>query len=411
MNNFFQLISSMEFLSILNTFEPLQPQHIPLDGALDRVLAEEIKAAENLPPFTRSTMDGFAVRAKDTFGCSDSEPALLEEVGEVLMGSSGRQFSLKPGQMTRIWTGGELPEKADSVAMVEYSRQVDEKITAIFRPVAPGENVIRAGDDYVEGEVMIKRGQQLRPQELGILAGLGRTTVPVYRRPRVAILSTGDELIPPGQQPGPGQIRDINSTTMTAMVQQAGGQPLKYGIVGDELASLEQACSEALDEADILLLSGGSSVGRRDFTLQVFERMAGTEILAHGISIRPGKPTILGKNGNKALIGLPGNIASAMVVFLFFVRPLLRLFSGRPCNNGLRQVTAKTAQPIPSTIGREEYVRVILTADENKELLATPVYGKSGLLKPLVQAQGLLVIDRDTEGLDQDVTAPVLLFP
>jgi molybdopterin molybdotransferase len=412
MNDFFKLISPAEFIGLFADFVPLSAETIPLHQARGRICAEQLTSQEALPPFSRSTMDGFAVRAADTFGCSESETALLTVVGEIAMGTSGQHLQLKPGQAARIWTGGELPQKSDAVVMVEYTHPFDEETVAIFRPVAPGENVIRVGEDYMPGAVIIEQGRALRSQDLGVLSGLGMTTVPVVRRPKVAILSTGDELVPPDQNPPPGKIRDINSTTLTALVEEAGGIALPLGICSDDFDRMLNICTKVLQEADILLLSGGSSVGKRDFTQRVFAALPETEMLVHGVSIRPGKPTILARQGNKALFGLPGHVASALVIFYRFVRPLLRQYSGLGATLGLNQILAVTGQPIPSAIGREEYVRVRLVAQEAGSLpLALPVYGKSGLLNPLVRADGLLPIGRDVEGLDRGVECPVLLFP
>ena len=413
MKGFFQLISSSEFLGLFSCFHPLQGTTLPLDRCLHRVPCDQALAApENLPPFSRSTMDGFAVRARDTFGCSESEPALLEIIGEIHMGASGREFSLKPGQAVHIWTGGELPAKGDAVVMVEYTHLLDEHTVEIFRPVAPGENVIRAGEDFTRGDPVLPDRRMLRPQDLGVLAGLGITELTVSRRPRVGIISTGDELVEPDEPLAPGKIRDINSTTLAALVSEAGGLPTSYGIVGDDLERMLTVCEEALTQNDVLLLSGGSSVGRRDFTLQVLEQIQGSELLAHGVAIRPGKPTLLARRGNQAIFGLPGHVASAMVVFYLFVRPLLRLFMGLPLSHGLMERVARCAEQIPSAIGREEYVRVRLEQEPGLDLpLARPVYGRSGLLRPLVAADGLLVIGRDVEGLDQDSLARILCFP
>ncbi len=412
MKDFFKLISSSEFVSLFSRFSALEQETVALTTARGRVLAQDVVCNEALPPFSRSTMDGYAVRAKDTFGCSESETALLSIIGEIAMGTSGQAFTLRPGQAARIWTGGELPQKADAVVMVEYTQPFDDETVAVFRPVAPGENIVRAGEDYAPGSSVLRKGSVLRPQDLGVLSGLGITSVSVYRQPRVAILSTGDELVPANQQPPPGKIRDINSTTLAALVEEAGGVPIPLGICGDALDGIKDVCTDALDRADVLLLSGGSSVGRHDFTLQVFEAIHGTKLLAHGVSIRPGKPTILACKENKALFGLPGHVASAMVVFYLFVRPLLRQYNGLGASLGLQVIKAVTEQQIPSVIGREEYVRVRLTPQDAGALpLASPVYGKSGLLNPLVRADGLLPIGRDIEGLDRGTETPVLLFP
>ncbi len=412
MKGFFQLISSTKFLDLFGRFRSLERETISLAESPGRVLAEDVTSPEQLPPFSRSTMDGFAVRAGDTFGCSESEPALLEIVGEIAMGTSGYDISLRPGQTCRIWTGGQLAAKSDSVVMVEYSHLLDENTVEIFRPVAPGENVIRAGEDTERGSVVLSRGKKLRPQDVGVLAGLGITEVTVHRRPVVAILSTGDELVLPDQQPGPGQIRDINSTTLAALVEESGCIARQVGIIEDNQESMFTACRDALAGADMVLLSGGSSVGQRDFTLQVLEQLDNSELLAHGVAIRPGKPTILASVGNKALFGLPGHVASAMVVFYLFVRPLLRRFSGMNTDLGLQSIRVITGEQIPSAIGREEYVRVQLQPQpEGSPPIARPIYGKSGLLTPLVRADGLLVIGRDNEGLDKGQTGEVLLFP
>ena len=412
MKGFFQLITSSQFLDLFDRFHPLDTETISLHESAGRILAEDVTAPEQLPPFSRSTMDGFAVRARDTFGCSESEPALLTIVGEIAMGSSGRDVTLRPGQIARIWTGGELAAKSDAVVMIEYTHLLDEETVEIFRPVAPGENVIRAGEDTEQGQVVLARGRKLRPQDLGVLAGLGVTTVTVHRRPVVAILSTGDELVSPDQQPGPGQIRDINSTTLAALVEETGGIADLIGIINDDFDNMFSACRDALADADMVLLSGGSSVGRRDFTLQVLERLENSELLAHGVAIRPGKPTILASQGNKALFGLPGHVASAMVVFYLFVRPLLRRIAGMSTDLGLLPIQAVTGEQIPSAIGREEYVRVQLIQEKDgSPPVALPIYGKSGLLTPLVKADGLLVIGRDSEGLDKGTLAQVLLFP
>jgi molybdopterin molybdotransferase len=412
MKDFFKLISSSDLLCLFDQFAPLDLETIPLTTARGRVLAENVVSPEALPPFSRSTMDGYAVRAANTFGCSESETALLTLIGEISMGVSGQTFTLLPGQAVRIWTGGELPLKADAVVMVEYTQPFDDETVAVYRPVAPGENVIRAGEDYAAGATVLTRGSRLRPQDLGVLSGLGITAVPVFHQPRVVILSTGDELVPPDQVPPPGKIRDINSTTLAALVEEAGGIPIICGICGDDLDGLLAVCNQELAGADIFLLSGGSSVGRRDYTLQVFQALPETEVLVHGVSIRPGKPTILARQGNKALFGLPGHVASAMVVFHLFVRPLMRQYSGLGATLGLQTIRAITEQQIPSAIGREEYVRVRLIPQANgAPPLATPAYGKSGLLNPLVRADGLLPIGRDVEGLDRGTEATVLLFP
>lgn len=413
MKGFFQLVSSAEFISLFEKFHPLPDENIPIREGLGRILSRDIPAPEPLPPFSRSTMDGYAVRARDTFGCSDSEPALVKIAGEISMGQSGLDLSLAEGRAAAIWTGGELPHNSDAVVMVEFTNQLDAETIEIFRPVAPGENIIRQGEDFAQGQVVLSKGSKLRPQDLGVLSGLGISQVPVFRQPVVAIISTGDELLAPDEPLAPGKIRDINSTTLAALVQESGAIPVSLGIVGDNFDRMLAECRRALDiPADVVLLSGGSSVGRRDFTLRVIEKIEDAELLAHGVSIRPGKPTILARKGNVALYGLPGHVGSAIVVFYQFVRPLLHKLSGCRMPANMRRLEAVTAEQIPSVIGREDFIRVAIEWSGHGTIpTAKPIYGKSGLLHPLIQADGLLVIDRDTEGLDQGEKAEVILFP
>jgi molybdopterin molybdotransferase len=413
MKGFFQLVSSSEFIRLFDNFSPLRSEEEAVALCRGRILAQDIQAPEDLPHFARSTMDGYAVRAADTFGCSESEPALLKITGEIPMGRAGREISLHPGHAATIWTGGELPLHGNGVVMKEYTNRLDADTIEIFRPVAPGENVISSGEDFARGSTVLEKGQVLRPQDLGVLSGLGLTGIPVFRKPVVAILSTGDELIDPGQSLAPGKIRDINTTTLHALIEESGGLPVSLGIVKDDPDRMFKACTRALEiPADMVLLSGGSSVGRRDFTLRIFEKIDHTELLAHGVSIKPGKPTILARKGNVALFGLPGHAGSAIVVFYLFVRPLLRKLAGNTPGPGMQVIRTVTTQQIPSTIGREDYVRVAVTmGDKDAPNTAMPVYGKSGLLSPLIRADGLLVIGRDVEGLDKGEQAEVMLFP
>ncbi len=412
MKKFFNLISPEEFSRFFERFSPIGSETIPLADSLGRFPSENIVAPETLPPFSRSTMDGFSVRARDTFGASETEPAFLEIIGEIPMGSSGNQFSLKPGQTARIWTGGELADKSDAVVMFEYTHPLDDLTIEVFRAVAPGENVIHAGEDYEKGAAIVDCGSRLRPQDLGVLAGMGLSQVNVFKKPQVAIISTGDELVSVDENPPPGKIRDINSTTLSTLVTEAGGTPIALGIINDDFDLMLATCRESIEKGvDMILLSGGSSVGKRDFTLSVFKELDNSQLLAHGVAIRPGKPTILGQKSNCALFGLPGHTASAMVVFHLFVRPLLRRFLGSK-NSELTRLVAITGEQIPSSVGREEYVRVQLKKSDDGPLpVAIPVYGKSGLLKPLVAADGLLLIERDCEGIDKGQQAEVLLFP
>jgi molybdopterin molybdotransferase len=395
---FFKLKTREEVWDEFERFAPLPSEEIPLGQALNRVLAESIIAKEDLPSFTRSIVDGYAVRAQDTFGASESLPSLLEIVGEVDMGETV-SFELTGGKAARIPTGGMLPAGADSVVMVEYTEELDQKSVAISRSVAPLENIVRPGDDFSVGQEVLKAGRLLRPQEIGLLAGLGKKRIRVRARPKVAIISTGDEIVPIEKEPRPGEVRDINSHSLAAMVESCGGVPLKLGLSPDQFPALREKCQEALDRADICLISGGSSVGSRDLTLDVLASFAGSEVLVHGVAISPGKPTLLVKAGERSFWGLPGHVASAMVVFQVLVRPFMAYLRGAPLSLGEgRPVRARLNRNVASKHGREDFIRVRITGKDS-DLIAEPIFGESALISILVRADGLVRIDRHNEGL------------
>jgi len=373
---------------------------VPLEEAWSRVLAEEIVPREDLPPFARSTMDGYAVQAASTFGASEGNPAYLEIRGSVAMGEIP-DFSIGNGHAARISTGGMLPRGADAVVMIEHTAAVDDTMIEVYRSVAPGGHVIRAGEDYARSQVALPSGIRLRSQEIGLLAALGREEVKVYRRPLVGIVSTGDEVVPISRQPGPGQIRDVNSYSLAAMVKNAGGRPRTYGIVADSFDELSGTLSKAAADCDMVLISGGSSVGVRDFTIEALSSLPDCRILVHGISISPGKPTILAMAAGKALWGLPGHITSAMVVFQVIVQPFIEHAAGLARPSAVRRLPARLSRNLASAQGRVDYVRVRLT-EKDGELRAEPLLGKSGLINTLVRADGLVEIGMNAEGLDRD---------
>jgi molybdopterin molybdotransferase len=395
---FFEVKTREQVWAEYRHFAPVGLGEVSLDGAYNRVLGEAIVAAEDLPGFVRATVDGYAVRARDSFGASESQPALLTVVGDVGMGEVP-PFEVGLGEAARIPTGGMLPAGADSVVMVEYTEELDRRSVAISRSVAPLENVVRPGDDVRAGEKIVAAGRRLRAQEIGLLAGLGRMKVLVSRRPRVAVISSGDEIVPADRAPGPGQLRDINSHSLAALVEECGGEPWQLGVVPDEFEPLRAACEQALEKADICLISGGSSVGTRDLTLQVLGSFPNTEVLVHGVAISPGKPTILVRVGDRAFWGLPGHAASAMVVFHVLVRPFIGYLRGIPPSVGERwPLRAHLSRNVASRQGREDFIRVRLQ-QEGERLLAEPVFGESALISTLVRADGLVRIDRHTEGL------------
>lgn len=380
---------------------PRRRKSVPLLEALGYRLYEDIRSPGDVPGFGRSTMDGFAVRARDTFGSSEGMPAYLDVAGEVLMGKDAPQ-STRPGQAWRIPTGGMLPGDCDAVVMVEHTEELDERTVGVTRPVAPGENIVSRGEDVSAGDLLASRGQVVRPQELGVLAAAGITGVDVEDRLRVAIISSGDEVVDPAGTPGPGQVRDINSYTLYGLVAGAGSVPVPCGIVGDDYERLRETMSARLDGSDIVLISGGSSVGARDISAGVIESLGKPGILFHGISIKPGKPTIGAVVEGKPVFGLPGHPVSAMVVFSLLVEPLIR--KGRYPDDEDQflldfPVTARITRNLRSAAGREDFARVSLR-QEKGQLLADPVLGKSGLIATMARAGGLARIPPQLEGVE-----------
>lgn len=407
---FFTVVPPETVLSLVDRFEPVSRETVPLLQAHDRVLAGDIVATDNLPGFARSTMDGFAVRAAATFGASETNPVYLALKGSVVMGAAP-DFSLAPGEAAAIPTGGMLPGGADGVVMIEHTRLIDQTLLEIAKPAAPGENATAADEDYKKGEIALSRGTRLRSQETGLLAALGVTEITVFRKPRIGIISTGDEVVPVVSRPAPGQVRDVNTHTLSALAEAAGGLAISYGIVADDLERLHEVTATALAECDMVVLSGGSSLGTRDYTLELIDTLPESELLVSGIAIRPGKPTLLARVGGKPFWGLPGQVTSAMIVFSVIVRPFInRLAGDRPDAPGPdRPISALAGRNIPSVNGRVDYIRVRL-AEENGARRAYPVFGKSGLLRSMIEADGLIKIDADTEGINAGTPVSVFCF-
>jgi molybdopterin molybdotransferase len=324
-------------------------------------------------------------------------PAYLTVVGEVGMGEAPR-VRVVQGEAVWIPTGGMLPEGADAVVMVEHTEKLDERTIEVKRAVGPGENLIRPGEDFHAGAVALRRGRRLTPQDLGLLAGIGLTKVPVALPPVVALISTGDEIVPPEVEPGPGQIRDINTYTLSALVRQEGGTPRFCGLIPDDHDALLAALRRAAESSDLLLISGGSSVGPRDLVAQAINALGEPGVLVHGISMKPGKPTILGAAGGKAVVGLPGHPATVMIVFYVFVREMIWRLLGLEASPPL-PLRARLARRIASAPGREDYLRVYLER-RNGELWAVPLLGKSGLIATMVKADGLVRIPLEREGVE-----------
>ncbi|WP_432735003.1 molybdopterin molybdotransferase MoeA [Maridesulfovibrio sp. FT414] len=399
-HEFFKIISRKDFQDLLKTFSSTGTVMVPIAEAFGMVLAEDIVSPEDLPPANRSCMDGYAVNARDAFGATESNPAYLECRAELKV-DQNPEFRLAPGECAAIPTGGTLPDGADAVVMVEHTHELGAGTIEIRKSSAPGDHTMLKGEDAALGETVFKAGHGVRFQDVGLLAALGISQTVVHARPKVGIISTGDELVEISSPQKVGSIRDVNSHTLRCLVAQAGALPVNYGIVRDDLEHLKAMLAKAIEENDLVLLSGGSSVGMRDLTVQAIEAMEDSEIMAHGVAISPGKPTILGRSGSKPVLGLPGQVTSVQVVMLSLVMPFIRHLMGDSeafSAKGRPMIQAELERNTVSKPGREDYVRMKITHREGDIPQARPIYGKSGLLKTMIQADGLMIIPADTEG-------------
>ncbi|MFA4829266.1 MAG: gephyrin-like molybdotransferase Glp [Thermodesulfovibrionales bacterium] len=405
---------------IFKNFSPALPPEvkIKIEDFYQRILARDICSPEDLPQFARSTVDGFAVDSSDTFGATEGLPSYLNVAGEILMGEEP-SFEIKKGTAAKIATGGMLPKGADAVMMIEHVQQVDKKslrleteMIEVMKPAAPGENVIQAGEDVRKGDLILKKGHRLRPQDAGALAGIGITEIFVYEKPVVSIISTGDEIVPADSRLKPGQVRDINSFNLAGLIAEAGGNPAKQGIFSDEYAVIRSIVEKSLGDSSMVLISGGSSVGTKDMTAKIINDVGKPGTLFHGVSIKPGKPMIGGIVNNKPIFGLPGHPAAITVCFEQFIGPVLTKLTGLSENKfrGRKSaVTAKMAKNVASSSGREDHIRVALE-ERGSEIWANPILGKSGLITTLVKADGIVVIPLRKLGIEQGEVVEVRLF-
>jgi len=416
------VVSREEALNALDgqlVIPTLSTEAIPLSSTLGRVISQDVLSPSDQPAFDRSTMDGYAVRSGDTFGAADSRPALLAVTADILMGTMPDR-AIGKGECMKIATGGALPKGADAVVMFEQTQPVGAKTIEVVKPVAPEENVSTTGEDMQKGEAVFHAGHVVRPQDMAALAGMGITRVPVYLKPRVAILSTGNEIVPADREPGPGQIRDSNSYQLEGLIAMAGGIAVKKGIVPDDYDRLRLALDEAATDCQIVLFTGGSSVGTADFTARVINDRGLPGVLVHGVSIKPGKPLIIGLvkgKGEEAVpvFGLPGHQVAVAICFDLFVRPVLVRFTGAvpdPALEGVtpgRMVKARLSRSISSAPGREDHVRVALEKRQDG-LYAVPVFGASGLISTLVKAVGTVVVPVNSIGIEAGEDVEVRLF-
>jgi molybdopterin molybdotransferase len=378
---------------------------IPLTDALHRIPAAPVTAAQPLPGFARSTVDGYAVRAADTYGVSEGLPGYLDVAGAIRMGAAP-DVAVSPGTAVAMPTGGMLPPGADAVVMIEYTAEAMSGTIEVVRPVAPGDGVIRADEDAAPGTAIVPAGRPLRAQDLGMLAAAGVTSVTVHARPVVTVFSTGDEVVPPDTAAlMPGQVRDATAVALAALVTEAGGDPVPGGIVADDPGLLEAALRAALDGSDLVVVSAGSSVGARDETAAAVGRLGEPGIWCHGLAIKPGKPTLLADCAGVPVIGLPGNPRSALVVFRLIGMPLVRLVAGCTLPPAEATVRARLDRDLASATGRLDVVQVRVSGR-----CASPVFGMSALLSVLTTADGYVVIPEEATGLGAGTEVDVTLY-
>jgi len=400
-----KVITTDEVLSIIDSefFALGKSEQVGLDSAIGRVLAEDVLSDEYVPDFDRSTVDGYAVTPSDTFGCSDAIPAILTKTGEVLMGSC-YENKLNAGECCYIPTGGAVPKGADACVMIEYTEDYGDGCIGILKAAAPGDNMIFRGDDVYPGKPVLRKGRLISSQDIGALAAIGKTELTVRCRVAVGIISTGDELVTPEEKPQAGQVRNVNSPMLCAMLKSAGAETHDYGIVRDNEKQLSEMLGKALNECDAVLVSGGSSVGVKDAVCRIIESRG--ELLFHGIAMKPGKPTMMGKCMGKPVIGLPGHPVAAYFAAKLFAIPLVGRLEGK--NITPRIVTAYLSESVGANHGRAQYGCVRLEERDGIKY-AVPIRSKSGLITTLAGADGYFCIKRDCEGLPQGAEIEVIL--
>ena len=406
---FFKVVSVNDARELIqNEFGNYQmgSEEVSLLQAQGRQLSEDVVSDINVPEFDRSTVDGYAIQVEDSHGATESIPSILEVLGEVLMGETPN-YEVKTGQAVYVPTGGMMPMGATGMIMIENTEKMDQETVLLFKPISKGENMVFKGEDIKTGQVALQAGRRIGPNEIGVLASLGIKRVKVIKRPQVYILSTGDEVIDLDEELQMGKIRDINSYALSAMIKEMGAEVAGREIVKDNYELLMSGVKNALKEADIVLLSGGSSVGTRDYTHKVITDLKGKGVLAHGLSIKPGKPTIIGDGQGKLIVGLPGHPVSSIVVFKAIVQPYIQSLLKAPSHS--RMVEAITTHNFPSSPGKETYHMVTLKEEDGK-ILATPSFGKSGMITLLSRSNGYIVIAEHEEGIDKGETREVYLF-
>lgn len=387
---------------------PLESERVPLDEALGRVLAKDIASHIDIPSFDRAAMDGFAVVAEDTFGSLQTNPALLRVVGKIVTGISPT-LKIKKGEAAEITTGAALPPGANAVVMLEYVRRVDSKQIEVLGPVTPSENVSRAGEDVRQGDIVLRQGTRLGPPDVGMLAALMLSEVEVVCRPRVAILCTGSELVELGDSPQQGKIVNTNRFVLSALVRELGGTVTYLGIAKDSVGDISGFMKKGLAEADVVLVTGGTSVGETDFVPEAIRLLGEPGMLVHGISMRPGMPTGLAVVNGKAVVSLSGQPVAATIGFKKFVRPIMLRLLGTEEELPV-SVRAKVSRRVASTLGMKTFLRVTVVETDGGYIADPVATSGSGLLSSMTQANGIVVIPEDKEGIEAGEEVAVELF-
>lgn len=382
----------------------LESEKISIQEAVFRIAAQDIVSGIDVPHFDKSTVDGYALRCEETFEANDENPAVFEIVGEVKTGEVP-DLQIQKGQAARIFTGGYLPQNVNSIVMLENTIEEDGKLY-VFKPAKPGENILRKGEDIKKDSIVIKKYQKLEPAQIGVLAAIGKKDVEVFKKIRVGIISTGDEIISQDEKLDSAKIYDVNSFTLYTSCYKEYALPKMYGIVKDDFEALKDALFKALQENDIVLISGGSSVGTYDNTLKAIESLKDSKVLVDGVSIKPGKPTIIAKVGTRAIFGLPGHPVSCLFIFNFFVKRFIDIILHQQDTS--RKVLAKMKTSIATSSGRTEFVFVKLHFGD--EILAEPLYGKSGSINLLNNASGYIRVDATKTGIKAGDIVEVILI-
>ena len=385
----------------------VEEETIAIEEALNRITSREIFSQDSLPHFNRSTVDGYAVNSRDTYGASETIPSIMNLNGEILMGMEAVDSLSFPGDCTYVSTGAMIPNGADGIVMIEYTDLLDENTVLVKKPVAPLENIVQIGDDVFQGELIISKGKKLNSYDLGLLSGVGIKEVSVYKKPIVGVISTGDEIVSHEKQPRKGEIRDVNSILLSSMAKENFCDVINYGVVSDEFNLLKNKVENAIEQCDLILISGGTSVGKKDQTIKVINSIDNSKFLVHGVAIKPGKPTIIAKVNEKIVFGLPGHPLAAAVVFNRIVKDYIN--KGINYNETKYPLNGEFKINYHKAKGREEFLLVNIN-NVNGKFEIEPIFTKSGIISSIGKADGYVIIEMNKEGLKEGEIVEVYML-